>query len=324
MEERIIDDEYGRGIRLKKTENGYVDVTDELSEKKGEEPDGNESEEIAEGEAAERADEEIGGQEDELAEEVLFEFPEEDDEELAALSFEEAKELKRKREEERKKHEEAARKYCEEGEKYLENNAYEKAAEAFDSAMNEIHGFERAALGFWRAKTERGANLQPLLDEWAEEGYDSFLVTFGEECVRAMKKEYAEAFEKAKAEREAEIASLKPDFEEQTEKRRAVLKERIYNARKKCIPLLSVEIALAVFTLVFALNIFSRADSVFVWFTIACGAAFVVVLPFFCMAASRLTHAISLSRANESKSSTGEGRKLEKLENETEFLKEFL
>ena len=36
MEERIIDDEYGRGIRLKKTENGYVDVTDELSEKKGE------------------------------------------------------------------------------------------------------------------------------------------------------------------------------------------------------------------------------------------------------------------------------------------------
>ena len=117
---------------------------------------------------------------------------------------------------------------------------------------------------------------------------------------------------------------LKADFEEQTEKRRAVLKERIYNARKKCIPLLSVEIALAVFTLVFALNIFSRADSVFVWFTIACGAAFVVVLPFFCMAASRLTHAISLSRANESKSSTEEGRKLEKLENETEFLKEFL
>ena len=25
MEERIIDDEYGRGIRLKKTKDGYVD-----------------------------------------------------------------------------------------------------------------------------------------------------------------------------------------------------------------------------------------------------------------------------------------------------------
>ena len=32
MEERIIDDEYGRGVRLKKTKDGYVDVTDELSE----------------------------------------------------------------------------------------------------------------------------------------------------------------------------------------------------------------------------------------------------------------------------------------------------
>lgn len=32
MEERIIDDEYARGIRLKKTKDGYVDVTDELAE----------------------------------------------------------------------------------------------------------------------------------------------------------------------------------------------------------------------------------------------------------------------------------------------------
>ena len=31
MEERIIDDEYGRGIRLKKTKDGVVDVTDELA-----------------------------------------------------------------------------------------------------------------------------------------------------------------------------------------------------------------------------------------------------------------------------------------------------
>ena len=33
MEERMIDDEYGRGVRLKKTKDGYVDVTDELAEK---------------------------------------------------------------------------------------------------------------------------------------------------------------------------------------------------------------------------------------------------------------------------------------------------
>ena len=31
MEERMIDDEYGRGVRLKKTKDGYVDVTDEMA-----------------------------------------------------------------------------------------------------------------------------------------------------------------------------------------------------------------------------------------------------------------------------------------------------
>ena len=39
MEERMIDDEYGRGIRLKKTTDGYVDVTDELAPETEEEED---------------------------------------------------------------------------------------------------------------------------------------------------------------------------------------------------------------------------------------------------------------------------------------------
>ena len=58
MEERIIDDEYGRGIRLRKTADGYMDVTDELAEK---------------GEETEEAN----------YDEISFEFPEldEDDEE---------------------------------------------------------------------------------------------------------------------------------------------------------------------------------------------------------------------------------------------------
>ena len=30
-EERIIDDEYGRGVKLRKTAEGFVDVTDELA-----------------------------------------------------------------------------------------------------------------------------------------------------------------------------------------------------------------------------------------------------------------------------------------------------
>ena len=78
MEERMIDDEYGRGIRLKKTQDGYVDVTDELAE---------------DGEAFEDG---------ESAEEIAFEFPmlDEDDEDLVGLSPEEAIALRKKKEEE--------------------------------------------------------------------------------------------------------------------------------------------------------------------------------------------------------------------------------
>ena len=79
MEERIIDDEFGRGVRLKKTKDGYVDVTDEL---------------------AERED----GEEYQEADEIAFQFPvleqDEDDEELATLSPEEAVQLLRRREDE--------------------------------------------------------------------------------------------------------------------------------------------------------------------------------------------------------------------------------
>ena len=87
MEERIIDDEYGRGIRLKKTKDGYVDVTDELAE--------------------ELPDDEEGG------EELAFEFPEmeEDDEDLVGLSPEEAAALRKKKQEEEEARKTGARRY---------------------------------------------------------------------------------------------------------------------------------------------------------------------------------------------------------------------
>lgn len=329
MEERIIDDEYGRGIRLKKTKDGYVDATDELAEeeklpesaeKDKAQPEG--LQEALEAEAENVTDGEEGDAE--AADEVLFEFPEEDDEELAALSAEDAAALIKKREEERKKREEKACALCDTGEALLngavDEETYEKAAAAFDEALCVLPSYERAALGFWRAKTYGGKNLQPMLDEWAAAGYDEFEATFGEECVKTLKEEWKEIVIAEKKKRDEAIAPMKKEYEEKTEKRRTILKERTFNARKKFIPLLSAEIALLVFAAVFALNIFSRADAVFVWLTAACGAAFVLALPFFCVAASRFFHASSLAHANELKSSTKEGRALEQAENESEFL----
>ena len=327
MEERIIDDEYGRGIRLKKTKDGYVDATDELAEDK--EDKTQQSDAVAgEGEAApakEAADEHEG---DEAADEVLFEFPEEDDEELAALSAEDAAALIKKREEERKRREEKARALCDTGEALLngavDGETYKKAAEAFDEALCELPSYGRAALGFWRAKTCGGTNLQPLLDEWAEAGYDEFEGTFGEECANVLKEEWKHTIEAERKKREEAIAPMQKVFAEKTEKRRAILKERTYDARKKFILFLSVEIALLVFAVVFAMNVFSRSDAVFVWLAAGCGGAFVLVLPFFCVAASRFFHVSSLLHANELKSSTKEGRELQRAEDECEFLSQMI
>ena len=91
MEERIIDDEYARGIRLKKTKDGYIDATDELAEEKKAKT-GDETKNELTDEIEDEIENEIDGEETEAeaADEVLFEFPEEDDEELAALSAEDA------------------------------------------------------------------------------------------------------------------------------------------------------------------------------------------------------------------------------------------
>jgi hypothetical protein len=97
MEERIIDDEYGRGIRLKKTKDGYVDVTDELANpaSDNEETTVDPDKLDAELETLDLDGEEEGG------EEVTFEFPdlEEDDEDLVNLTPEEAIALRHKKEE---------------------------------------------------------------------------------------------------------------------------------------------------------------------------------------------------------------------------------
>ena len=119
MEERIIDDEYGRGIRLRKTADGYVDVTDELAENDTEEKEVN-------------------------YDEISFEFPEldEDDEDLVSLSPEEALALRKR------KAEEAARLKAEEEalleqQKKLEDaqkaeNAAERAQTAADEALKNV------------------------------------------------------------------------------------------------------------------------------------------------------------------------------------------
>ena len=125
MEERIIDDEYARGIRLKKTKDGYVDATDELAEKERRAAEELEADELdataeEENEAAGETEETLvldgldESLEETAGEEVRFEFPdlEEDDEDLVNLTPEEAIALRKQKEAEEAERKAAYKRLC--------------------------------------------------------------------------------------------------------------------------------------------------------------------------------------------------------------------
>ena len=137
MEERIIDDEYGRGVRMKKTKDGYVDVTDEAID--------------------------TGAEEVQTEEEVAFEFPvletDEDDETLAGLTPEEAMALIRQREEEARQRKEDYEKACAEGETLLAEGDFANAERVYEKALGLDQIAVEASVGYWRAKTENFPSL---------------------------------------------------------------------------------------------------------------------------------------------------------------------
>lgn len=113
MEERMIDDEYGRGVKLRKTKDGYVDVTDE---------------------ALDENDESVID-----AEEINFEFPNfeegEMDEDWIGLSPEELEKRRKEKEEEENKRRLQYEESVQKGQELLDQNDLEGAAKAFKKAM---------------------------------------------------------------------------------------------------------------------------------------------------------------------------------------------
>ena len=160
MEERIIDDEYGRGIRLRKTENGYVDVTDELVE------NGDESEDVN-------------------YDEIAFEFPdmEEDDEDLVSLTPEEAIELRKRKAEEIENRRRQYTQACEDGERLLDSGSFHAAELKFEAALKVDPYGKDATVGYWRAKTANFTNPDALMSEYVETGIENFQAAFVSFCV---------------------------------------------------------------------------------------------------------------------------------------------
>ena len=294
MEERIIDDEYGRGIRLKKTKDGYIDVTDELAEQNVE--NGQE------------------GNEEEYEEEIAFEFPvfdaDEDDEDLVGLSPEEAMALRKKKEEEAKQRKEDYRRACEEGEALLSSGSFKAAELKFEKALALDDIATDASVGYWRAKTQDFKNPDVLVDEYVEAGSESLEYDLGYEAAVLIKKRYRKVFEGKAKSLQSEIAPLKEKVESAQQERRVVLKERLKKSGVKFLCATLPMIVLLVLTVVIGLKNLTTRDNSFVVPTIILGAAFFISFVFFMIFTNKFINVLRLWRANGKIEATEEGAKL--------------
>ena len=293
MEERIIDDEYGRGIRLKKTKDGYVDVTDELT------PQAEDGEAVLE----------------EESDEVSFEFPtlalEEDDEDLVGLSNEEAAALRQRKKEAAERRRAEYERACKEGEELLATKSFRAAELKFEKALDLDGIATEASVGYWRAKTADFSEPDVLISEYAEEGIDSLEYDLGLQAVDIIKRDYREVFEKRLAELSEEEKPLAEEVEGKQERRHAVLAERLKNSIFGFIGGAVPFLAALICTAVFGMKITSTREATgYIIATAGCGAVSLLLFIIFLVFTNNLLNALRMYRKNENLASTETGKRL--------------
>jgi hypothetical protein len=309
MEERIIDDEYGRGIRLKKTKDGYVDVTDELSEKET-----SEGQEIESGET--------------YADEIAFEFPvletDEDDEDLVGLTPEQAMELRRKKEEEAAQRKADYERACKEGDELLQSGSFKAAELKFEKALSLDDIATDASVGYWRAKTSDFTEPEILLDEYVDAGIENLEHDLGYEATMRIRKEYKLVFENKMNELKAEEKPLAQEVESKQTERREILSARLKKAMAYFIGVALPTIALFILTIVIGLKNVTTREDTFVLPTILLGCGFVLFFVAFMVVANKLFNVLRMRRANEKLSSTQDGARLLRLREYKELCESLL
>ena len=307
MEERIIDDELKRGVRLKKTKDGYVDVTDELAEDQ------------TDGEAAETGEDDEGT-------EILFEFPdlEEDDEELAGLTAEEAAEVRRRREEEAAERKAEYDRAVGEGKRLLATGSFKAAELKFEKALKLDDEAQEASVGYWRAKTSDFTEPDELVEAYVEAGYETLEYDLGFRAVDEIKSKYRDVFARRVEELSAEEAPLEKAVEEKREQRRTILKERMKKAVLWFVVSMLPALATLILTIVFGTQILSTPDGRYIAPTVAFAVAFVVFFIVFGVASNKLINTSRINRANEKLSSTEEGKKLVRIREYKELYERLL
>ncbi len=303
MEERIIDEEIGRKIRIRKTRDGSTDVVDELAE-----------------------DETVETEETEGVEEYAFELPEftEDDEDLVGLSPEEAMALRKKKQEEAEAKRAEYERLVAEGEALLAEGSFRSAELKFEKALLLDDVATAASVGYWRAKTEDFENPDALMDEYVESGYENLEFDLGCEATDQIKAQFKDKFRSRYEELCQEEEPLRQEVEEAQARRREILKpRRTKSAVAFAISALPFLVAL-VLTVVFGLKNFTVKDDSFILPTIIAGCVALVGFIVFGVFTNKFINACRIYRANERLSSTEDGARLMEIEEYKELYQQFI
>ncbi len=294
-EERIVDDEFGRGVKLRKTKDGYVDVTDEALDKAPDAPE---------------TDEEVG-------EEISFAFPmmegEEDDEDLVGLTPEQAAELRKQKAEAAARRREEYEQLLAAGDTLLATGSFHAAELEFEKALQLDDPATEASVGYWRAKTADFTNPDVLIEEYLEAGIESLEYDLGYEAVEIIKKDYRHVFEKRFAELKAEEEPLFLEVSSKQEKRRSILKER---RKKSIIGFVATAVPTFVCILlavIFGLKNFSTPDDRYIPVTIVLIALSAVLFIVFGLFTNKMINTFRIYRTNEKLTSTDEGERLSEI-----------
>lgn len=278
MEERMLDEDENRGIRIKRTADGETDAVEGLEGDEGE---------------------------------VAFEFPEEYDETLAGMTQEQVEAELRRREKAREEALAACNKLIEEGNALLAEEKFDEAEEKFAQATAYDMDSQPAAEGLFTAATKNFTDSEHLFsDERAEDlerlewGRKIVAEKFGDR-LREEEKIYRE-----------EAAALRPAVDENHDKLRdAFAANKRYYLILTCVALFCA-VACAVATAIAADSILRMKDGTLpVTFTVIFGvltfASITVSAVFF----ARLIGANRLCRMNEEPDATADGARLTALDN---------
>ncbi len=288
MEERIVDDEYARGVRMKKTENGYVDVTDEQLCEGSEEQD-----------------------------EVEFQFPimemDEDDEDLVGLSPEEALALRKQKEEEERLRQEEYASLCAQGAELIKAEQFAEAEQVFERAIQLDDEAVDATVGYWEAKTKCFQEPETLIDEYAEVGVENMEFDLGCRAVDILKERYQSVIRQRADELGAREKELSSAVEGKQQTRREILKGRLKKSGILSLVFGVITAALLAVTLVLGGQIFSTRENVHLVPTIVFAVLTFAALLAFVNVFSGYINVLKLHAKNERLSSTEDGETLQEI-----------